>query len=166
MIITCPCEKKKFKIDAALIPNNGRNLQCGSCKRIWFFKIENNNLAPLSPSESLSNNETDINIEKNEIETPIKIIESINSNKVEKEEKKPKKILEKKKPLTKERKEENKDGKFFSNLLVVIISFVAFIILLDTLKTPLINIFPRLEIILFNLFETLKDIKLFIIDLS
>ena len=165
MIITCPCEKKKFKIDAALIPSYGRNLQCGSCKRIWFFKIENNNSAPLSPSESLSNNETDINIEKNEIETPIKIIESINSNKVKKEEKKPKKILEKKKTLTIERKEENKDGKFFSNLLVVIISFVAFIILLDTLKTPLINIFPGLEIILINLYETLQDIKLFILDL-
>ena len=44
-------------------------------------------------------------------------------------------------------------------------SFVALIILLDTLKTPLINIFPGLENILFSLFEMLKDIKLFIIDL-
>ena len=33
-------------------------------------------------------------------------------------------------------------------------------------KKPLIDIFPGLEIVLFNLFETLKDIKLFIIDLS
>ena len=52
-----------------------------------------------------------------------------------------------------------------SVLIVFIISFVALIILLDTLKTPLINVFPGLEIILFNLFETLQDIKLFIIDL-
>jgi len=50
-------------------------------------------------------------------------------------------------------------------LIVFIISFVALIVLLDTLKTPLINVFPGLEIILFNLFETLQDIKLFIIDL-
>jgi len=42
---------------------------------------------------------------------------------------------------------------------------VALIILIDTLKTPLINFFPGLEIVLFNLFEILKDIKLFIIDL-
>ena len=56
-------------------------------------------------------------------------------------------------------------NKFFSYLIVFIISFVALIILLDTLKTPLINVFPGLEIILFNLFETLQDIKLFIIDL-
>ena len=57
-------------------------------------------------------------------------------------------------------------GKFFSYLIVFIISLGALIILLDTLKTPLINIFPGLEVLLFNLYETLKDIKLFIIDLS
>ena len=46
-----------------------------------------------------------------------------------------------------------------------IITLIALVILVDTLKTPLINTFPSLEVILFNLFETLKDIKLFIIDL-
>ena len=55
---------------------------------------------------------------------------------------------------------------FFSYLLVFIISFAAVLILLDTLKSPLINLFPGLETILFNLFETLKDIGLFIIDLT
>ena len=55
---------------------------------------------------------------------------------------------------------------FFSHLLVSIISFVALLILVDTLKSPLINLFPGLEIVLFNLFETLKDIGLFIIDLT
>ena len=60
----------------------------------------------------------------------------------------------------------NKISNFFSYLLVFTISFVALIILLDTLKYPLINVFPRLEIILFNLFEILIDIKLFIIDLT
>ena len=55
---------------------------------------------------------------------------------------------------------------FFSYLIVSIISFMALLILVDTLKSPLINLFPGLEIILFNLFETLKDIGLFIIDLT
>ncbi len=63
-------------------------------------------------------------------------------------------------------KNENKGSKFFSYLIVFIISIVALIIFLDTLKTPLINVFPGLEIVLFNLFETLQDIKLFIIDLT
>ena len=62
-------------------------------------------------------------------------------------------------------KSAGKKSKLFSYLIVLIISFVALIILVDTLKTPLINVFPGLEIILFNLFETLQDIKLFIIDL-
>ena len=56
--------------------------------------------------------------------------------------------------------------KFFSYLIVFIISVGALIVFLDTLKTPLINIFPGLEVLLFNLYETLQDIKLFIIDLS
>ena len=55
---------------------------------------------------------------------------------------------------------------FFSYILVFIISFMALLILVDTLKSPLINLFPGLEIVLFNLFETLKDIRLFIIDLT
>ena len=70
---------------------------------------------------------------------------------------------------TESKSEENKNtqsSKFFSYLIVFIISIVALIILLDTLKTPLINVFPGLEVLLFNLYETLKDIKLFIIDLS
>ena len=57
-------------------------------------------------------------------------------------------------------------GNFFSYFIVFIISIIALFILVDTLKSPLINAFPALEIILFNLFETLKDIKLFIIDLT
>ncbi len=60
----------------------------------------------------------------------------------------------------------SKTSNFFSYLIVVIISFIALIILIDTIKSPLINIFPGLEIILFNLFETLKDLRLFIIDLT
>ena len=57
-------------------------------------------------------------------------------------------------------------SKFFSYLLVLIISCIALIILIDTLRVPLVKIFPSLEIILFNLFETLKDINLFIKDLN
>ena len=56
-------------------------------------------------------------------------------------------------------------GKFLSYILVGIISFIALIIILDTFKTPLYDIFPELELILFNLYETLKDINLFIKDL-
>ena len=160
MIITCPCEKKQFKIDDSLIPQEGRELQCGSCERVWYYKPKNESKDPLTLNENISVNKIEPVIETNDINLEF-------SKKFQKE-----KIVEPeiKKEISKEipktiKKLENKGYKFFSNLIVLIISLVALIILLDTLKTPLINVFPGLEIILFNLFETLKDIKLFIIDL-
>ena len=165
MIITCPCSKKQFKIDDTQIPEKGRNLQCGSCNRIWFFKLDDKSTAPLTLNENLANNEIDINITENEIEEPVKSSQSINPNKDEEKDKKIIKIIEKEKSLTKKIKKEKIDINYFSFFVVFIISFVALIILLDTLKTSLINIFPGLEIILINLYESLQDIKLFILDL-
>ena len=53
MIITCPCEKKQFKIDSSLIPQEGRELQCGSCERVWFYKPKNESEAPLTLNENI-----------------------------------------------------------------------------------------------------------------
>ena len=44
MIISCPSCKKSFQIDSSLIPIEGRNLKCGSCGHVWFFKSEEKNL--------------------------------------------------------------------------------------------------------------------------
>ena len=164
MIITCPNCNKQFKIDNSLIPDEGRDLQCGSCNHIWFYNIQEKNNEVLELKQKIisediepkaKNKEDKIEEEKQ----PKEIIKTeINNKKKEKNS-------EKQKNTTTLKKTENKGSKFFSYLIVFIISFVALIILLDTLKTPLINVFPGLEIILFNLFETLQDIKLFIIDL-
>ena len=56
-------------------------------------------------------------------------------------------------------------GKVFRYILVIILSLITLIVLLDTLKVPLSNIFPNLEFILFNLYETIRDIILFLKDL-
>ena len=158
MIISCPNCNKQFKINPSLIPDNGRDVKCGSCDHVWYYKIEDNKKEPLP----LSDNFTDKKIE-DEIDN--KIVESINEtnnesipNDIDD------KIYEKQIPV-KNKIKKNTSGKFFSYLVVSIISFAALIILIDTLKVPLINVFPDLEILLFNLFEILKDIKLFIIDL-
>ena len=37
MIISCPNCNKQFKIDNSLIPDEGRDLQCGSCNHVWFY---------------------------------------------------------------------------------------------------------------------------------
>ena len=156
MIITCPNCNKQFKINNSMIPDEGRDLQCGSCNHIWFYKIEEKNNETLKLNDEIINKDIEIKaeIKEEKIQTPDKI----------KNEKKLK-ILEKQKNIITSKNTNNKGSKFFSYLIVFIVSFVALIIFLDTLKNPLINVFPGLEIILFNLFETLQDIKLFIIDL-
>ena len=52
-----------------------------------------------------------------------------------------------------------------SLLLVFIISSIAIIILVDTFKSQISSVVPNIELILFNLYETLKDIVLFFKDL-
>jgi predicted Zn finger-like uncharacterized protein len=164
MIITCPNCNKKFKIDNSLIPDEGRDLQCGSCNHVWLYKIEEDNSKILKLKEEIDINDIETKVDKNneevvENKNPLTKIETeLNNQKKEKN-------TEKQKETKISKNIENTGNKFFSYLIVFIISFVALIILLDTLKNPLINVFPGLEIILFNLFETLQDIKLFIIDL-
>jgi predicted Zn finger-like uncharacterized protein len=163
MIITCPSCNKKFKIEDALIPSKGRNLQCGSCNYNWFYKIENKTGEPLKLKENI-------------VEKVIEPTEENVSNSSNAESFKTKLDQELDKDIKKVDVIQNSDlpkksknipfSKIFSYIIVFIISFAVFVILIDTLKTPLITIFPGLEILLFNLFETLKDIKLFIIDLS
>ena len=163
MIIECPCKKKKFNIDINLIPAEGRNLQCGSCDRVWFYKKEELISEPSQLNEDIAikENEEVENLDDNksndqEIKRPVEENKKTKSglSAIKETESKPELV------------NKTQSSKFFSYLIVFIISLGALIILIDTLKTPLINIFPGLEVLLFNLYETLKDIKLFIIDLS
>ena len=148
MIITCPCGDKKFEIDAALIPDEGRTLKCGSCDHVWFYKKE----------EQIDNYEIEektleISDKSTTTKTPIK------SNEKSKKESNDKALVKYQK------KEVLNLGKVFRYILVIILSLITLIVLLDTLKLPLSNIFPNLEFILFNLYETLRDISLFLKDL-
>jgi len=165
MIISCPNCNKQFKINPSLIPDNGRDVKCGSCDHVWFYKIEDNKTDQLTLNDEFVDkeivDEIDNKIVKNINESNnISLQKNIDDIKDKIEDK----IVEKQIPV-KNKIKKNTSAKFFSYLMVSIISFVALIILIDTLKAPLINVFPGLEILLFNLFEILKDIKLFIIDL-
>ena len=151
MIISCPSCKKKFEIDTNLIPKEGRNLQCGSCSNIWFYKVKQS----ISNLENIDNIK-DVNEEdgKNEIKEKFSDIKKENSENI-----KDKALI----------KYEKKTKLTFVNLMgyfiVLIISFVALLIVLDTLQPLLLKIFPNLELILFNFYETLLDIYLFTKDL-
>ena len=165
MIIDCPSCKKKFKIDNSLIPSKGRNLQCGSCNYSWFYKIEAIASEQIILTEDVTDNNHNTFNENNDKE--IKSQEpKINQELKEKVDKNLGKTDEVTNIDSSQKSKNITFGKLLSYLIVSIISFIALVVLLDTLKTPLIDIFPGLEKVLFNLFETLKDIKLFIIDLS
>ena len=164
MIITCPNCNKQFKIDNSLIPDEGRDLQCGSCNYLWFYKIEDQNNEALKLDKEIESEEIEIKPKKKK-DIIRKKAQPLEKVKTEIKNEIKEKISEKQKNKPISKNTGKKASKFFSYLIVFIISFIALIILLDTLKTPIINVFPGFEIILFNLFETLQDIKLFIIDL-
>ena len=155
--------QKKFNIDINLIPAKGRNLQCGSCDHIWFYKKENPIPEQTQINDDIAIKEKEDRDKLNDDRSKDQFIkQSVEENKKARSEISTIKETEGKPKIIKK----TQSGNFFSYLIVFIISLGAVIILLDTLKTPLINIFPGLEVLLFNLYETLKDIKLFIIDLS
>ncbi len=150
MIITCPCGDKKFNVNASLIPKEGRELQCGFCERKWFFK---KNEGSIKLENELSKNistDNDINEDYSNIEKTDTIIE---------------KKIEDRKDEVQDFKKNKKNPKIIKNSLVLIISILALIVLLDTFKFQLNSYIPKLDLILNNLYESLKDISLFFKDL-
>ena len=138
MIISCENCNKNFEVDSALIPENGRLLQCSACDHKWFYKISKFSDLELSDNQ-----------------TTEEITENLSNNNKELE-------------VQKKNNQTNFGGilfKIFGYFIVFIITIIAVIIILDTFKSPLSSIFPNLELFLFNLIETLKDIKFFIKDL-
>ena len=152
MIIICPSCKKKFEIDEVLIPDKGRLLKCGSCDETWFF-----NKNKQSNPDKLE----DIFESKNEIEK-----KSLNQQNINKKENSPNLEKKKGKEIIKYKPKSNFTFRnFFNYLIVFLITFIAVIIILDTFKAPLSDFFPNLELILYSLFETLRDLALFAKDL-
>ena len=47
MIISCKCGKYQFTIKKSDMPNNGREVQCGICNKVWFHGLgpQNNKLS-------------------------------------------------------------------------------------------------------------------------
>jgi len=157
MIVVCNNCQKKFNIDSNLIPEKGRLLQCNSCSHKWFF-IKDIVTDPVEHT-TIENEETIKFFENNS-----KFNESITNNEDEDTEK----IVEEKKLkfknfLLKPKKKRNL--KILNYIVIFLISVVAFIVILDTFKSPLGKIVPNIEILLYNLYETFKDINLFIRDL-
>ena len=170
MIITCNNCNKKFDVDSSLIPDMGRLLQCASCDHKWFFKkVVPKNAVSILTDEDISNDNVNIFEQNN---SPINDVESVSdaSNdelevNLEDETKEKIEINKSKSTPVNTKPNKQKNFKILNIFVVSIISFVAFIIIVDTFKYPIGKIVPNIEFILYNLYESIKDISLFIKDL-
>jgi len=189
MIITCNNCNKNFDLDSNLIPEKGRLLQCNSCDHKWFFKKEvlEKEISPINDDTSIDNinifdqnnssinddtsidninifdqNNSSINDEESLLNTPNDEVEVD----LEEETKEKIEINIDKSPQKNNKLKKQKNFKILNIFIVAIISSVAFIIIVDTFKYPIGKIVPNIEFILYNLYESIKDISLFIRDLT
>ena len=151
MIIECVNCGKRFQVNSDQIPSNGRTIQCGSCNHVWFFNKNDEIKININKEEKNKDNEKKASLKKN---VDNKDLNQINNYKNKKE------------IVKYQKKTQFSFSKLLAYIFVFIISFIGLIIVLDTFKRPLENIFPDLELFLFSLFETLKDMFLFIKDLK
>ena len=164
MIVECPECNKRFIVKDDMIPTKGRHLQCGKCSYNWFFKphIETIEIdkSSIFLDDEIENDTKNKKISSNQIKTDFKS-----------EEIKNKKNIDNNKEITQSRSmivSSNKGHKpinYFKLFFVVIITLISLVILLDTFKSFIINFFPNIDLILNNLYETFKDINLFLKDL-
>ena len=162
MIISCPNCNKKFNIDQRLIPETGRLLQCSSCNHKWHYTMSKINNG-LKINEEIQNKEN-----KNKILKP-NLNEDSSKNEVIK---KNDKINIKQKSIKKEIRIKNKKpsikfdfGNLLKNLVILIITFFALVLILDTFKMNLSNYVPILVPLLDNLYESMIDLSFFLKDL-
>ena len=162
MIIECPSCSKNFNIDKKLIPDVGRLLKCGNCDHTWFFK-KNENIkleTETTKINEINQNKSEINTEP--AEEPIKQKKKIRK-------KIPKKSSTKestsKELVSIEKSSVSRENNIIKKIFLIIISIIAFILLIDTFKNQISVIFPGILKMSDSLYLVINDLKLFIKDL-
>ena len=148
MHIKCTNCQKTFQIDEKLIPDSGRLLQCGKCNHQWFFNKEKLEKIIDKQEDNLkqSDNE-DIKLKK-QIESEILLKPEQDENN---------------ETITNKHKKQNNN--FLNTFLVLIISFIAVVLIVDTFKIQITAFYPEIDDLLNSLYQTLTDINLFFKDL-
>ena len=162
MIVSCPNCNKKFNIDEKLIPEKGRLLQCSSCNHKWHYTIQKKNDEIVENIElpKISINKSDDKDKKIFI-TPSSTEKKNNTQKIDKNINKNKKIVKK----NKSKSQNISLANIFNNLIIIIISFIALIIILDTFKNNISSYLPILIPLLDNLYLSIFDLISFVKDL-
>ena len=153
MIVSCPNCNKKFNIEAKLIPEKGRLLLCSICNHKWHYSVPKNE-SEIDKSKIFSINEiSEANIEKQKRKTINKTYEKIKSENQDSN-------------ISKKKIYKNYSlGNLLINLIIILITFTAFILIIDTFKNNISNYFPALIPVLDNLYQSLIDFFTIIKDL-
>ena len=148
MIIVCPSCGKNFNVRDDQIPDKGRLLQCSNCNHEWFYTKNtipiDDNLDEQSNDELTQESFGILDAEENKRDEVV-----IEDETVE---------LEKPKDF---KKKKTAKINFFKLLLVFIISFVAFVLIVDTFILQISEYVPFAEKYLDNLYQSIIDISLF-----
>ena len=148
MIIVCPSCDKNFNVRDDQIPDKGRLLQCSNCKHEWFYTKNtipiDDNIDELSKDDFTQESFGILDQEEDRHDEATVVDKTV-------ELKKPKNS----------KKQEGKRLNFFKLLLVFIISFVAFVLIVDTFIVQISEYVPFAEKYLDNLYQSLIDISLF-----
>ena len=162
MIIECPACSKKFNIDEKLIPDEGRLLKCGNCEHTWFYKKDEKIKLETETIKinEIEANQSEINIET--IDTPIKQTKKIRK-KISK--KSSTKESTSKELVSIDKSSVSRENNIIKKIFLIIISIIAFILLIDTFKNQISVIFPGIVQMLDSLYLVINDLKLFIKDL-
>ena len=156
MIISCKNCNKKFEVSDNLIPEQGRLLQCSSCDHKWFFKKTEKLIEKKEPKKIIKKDDNKI-LSETFIEKTIEE-EEITSTTLNEETLSE---IDDEQPQVKKDKKTN----YLKIFIVIIITFVAIIIIIETFKHQISLIYPDIETLLSNLYESLRDINLFLRDL-
>ena len=156
MHIECTNCKKTFQIDEKLIPDSGRLLQCSKCDHQWFYNKEKFEKSIDKHEDILKQDDNlDFNLKK---QIKIKKTDQIKSKILIKPE-----YDENNETIISNKKKQKNNS--LNTFLVVIISFVALVVIVDTFKIQIITFYPETEGLFNSLYQTLIDINLFFKDL-
>ena len=170
MIIECPNCSKKFNLDEKLIPKNGRTLKCSSCNHVWHHKTglkDDNDINKIFEDTNTNSNIRLSQTDKkdNGVNKQNKVKDALDINKETTSEIK----IEDSKVKTKHKKVNNKKSSkikmIFIYLIILVISLLGLILLLDTFRYNLSNVFPDIIPLFESFYETMLDLKLFFKDL-
>ena len=181
MIITCACGEKKFSLPDGSIPPSGRMVKCGYCDKEWkqfpvIVKeskvVQLNDPAPTKPTPNVkkvrkvqkkASGPAPYSKEYMEQKWGSTVKNYAEKKGISKKKTETKKIQKTKSPKLNEKRGKPSFG-FFNYIITYSIGITFLVGILNFERARLSRKFPALEPYIDNFFETINNLKIFILD--